>query len=222
VNGCHVHAVGWVLTTNALTLTPPEARELAELWRNLVRMRPQDLRQVPPLRRLLFPRALSLSPSTENALATLVDRMAAQHPERFAGEALRHRRDHWARQAALGFPLSVLAAILVPQGWSLAGAVRRCVFDFFAPFPPSLARLSRLFRTLLGSGIENRANVRRNADITVIEHGRGVDLKPGDSETSEPLGRDVCHHGFVPATPARPDVHAWSLRSRNVLIQTAM
>ena len=128
MNGFHVHAVGWVLTANALALKPPEARELSGLWTHLVRMRAEDLRRVHPLLRLLVPRALPLSPSTREALVTLVERMVAQHPERFAGEALRQRRDHWARQAALGFLLSVLAAILVPKSWPLADTVAPTFF----------------------------------------------------------------------------------------------
>lgn len=128
MNGFHVHAVGWVLTANAFTLHPPEARELSELWAHLVRMRAEDLRRVHPLLRLLFPRTLPLSPSTREALATLVERMAAQHPERFGGEALRQRRNHWARQATLGFLLSVLAALLVPTSWPRAATVAPTFF----------------------------------------------------------------------------------------------
>ena len=123
-----MHAIGWILTTNAFRLKPPEAREVSELWTDLVRRRAEDLRQAHPLLRLLFPRPLPLSPSTREALATLVDRMAAQHPERFGREALRQRRDHWACQAALGFLLSVLAAVLVPKSWPLADTVAPTFF----------------------------------------------------------------------------------------------
>jgi hypothetical protein len=56
---------------------------------------------VHPVRRFLFPRGLPLSPSTRAVLATLVERMAA----------------------ALGFLLSVLAAIVVPKSWPLANTV---------------------------------------------------------------------------------------------------
>jgi hypothetical protein len=123
VNGFHVHAVGWILTANALSLTPPEARELSGLWTDLVRARAEDLRRAHPLVRLLVPRSLSLSQSTWEALATLVERMAAQHPERFAGEALRRRRDHWALQVVLDFLLGVLAATWLPKTWPFADAV---------------------------------------------------------------------------------------------------
>jgi hypothetical protein len=128
VNGFHVHALGWVLTANAFILKPSEAHELSELWTNLVRIRAEDLRQTYPLLRFLFPRSLPLSPSTREALATLVERMATQHPERFGAKALRQRRDHWAGQAALGILLSVLAAILVPKSWPLADSVAPTFF----------------------------------------------------------------------------------------------
>lgn len=128
VNGFHVHAIGWVLTANAFTLTPAEAHEVADLWTDLVRHRAEDLRQAHPLLRFLFPRSLPLSLATRAALATLVARMAAQHPERFSGAALRQRRNHWARQAALGFLLSGLAAILVPTSWPWAATVAPTFF----------------------------------------------------------------------------------------------
>jgi hypothetical protein len=123
VNGFHVHAIGWVLTANAFTLTPAEAHELTDLWTDLVRLRAEDLRQAPLLLHLLFPRSRPLSPATRAALATLVERMAAQHPERFGGAALRQRRNHWAHQAVLGLLLSGLAAILVPPSWPQAATV---------------------------------------------------------------------------------------------------
>jgi hypothetical protein len=123
VNGFHVHAIGWVLTANAFTLTPAEAHELTELWTDLVRLRADDLRQAYPLLRFLFPRSLPLSPATRAALVTLVERMTAQHPERFGNEELRRRRNHWARQAVLGFLLSGLAGILVPTSWPQAAPV---------------------------------------------------------------------------------------------------
>jgi hypothetical protein len=119
VNGFHVHAVGWVLTANAFTLTPAEAHELTDLWTNLVRLRNEDLRQAHPLLQFLLPRRLPLSPSTQAALAMLVARMAAQHPERFSSAALRQRRNHWACQAGLGFLLTVLLAVVVPKSWPL-------------------------------------------------------------------------------------------------------
>ncbi len=128
MNGFHVHALGWVLTANAFILKPSEAHELSELWTNLVRIRAEDLRQAHPLLRFLFPRSLPLSQTTLEALGTLVERMVAQHPERFGGEALRQRRDHWARQAVLGVLLSVLAAILVPKSWPLADTVAPTFF----------------------------------------------------------------------------------------------
>ena len=128
MNGFHVHAIGWVLTANAFTLTPAEAHELTDLWTDLVRLRAEDLRQAPLLLHLLFPRSLPLSPATRAALATLVARMAAQHPERFSSAALRQRRNHWAGQAALGFLLSGLAAILVPTSWPRAATVAPTFF----------------------------------------------------------------------------------------------
>jgi len=128
VNGFHVQAVGWVLTANAFTLTPAEAHELTDLWKDLVRLRAEDLRQAPLLLQLLFPRSLPLAPATRAALATLVERMAAQHPERFAGAALRQRRNRWARQAVLGLLLSGLAAILVPPSWPQAATVAPTFF----------------------------------------------------------------------------------------------
>jgi hypothetical protein len=128
VNGFHVHAIGWVLAANALTLTPAEAHEVTDLWTALVRRRAEDLRQAPLLLQFLFPRSLPLSPATQAALATLVETVVAQHPERFGTEALRQRRNHWARQVALGFLLTVLTAILVPQGWQWAAAVAPTFF----------------------------------------------------------------------------------------------
>ncbi len=128
MNGFHVHAIGWVLTVNAFALTPAEAHELTDLWTDLVRLRAEDLRQAPLLLHLLFPRSLPLSPATRAALATLAARMAAQHPERFSGAALRQRRNHWAGQAALGFLLSGLAAILVPTSWPRAATVAPTFF----------------------------------------------------------------------------------------------
>jgi hypothetical protein len=120
VNGFHVHAVGWVLMANGCAFTPAEAREVSDLWTDLVRHRAEDLRQAPLLLHLLFPRSIPLSPATRVALATVVARMAAQHPERFGGVALRQRRNHWVGQAALGLLLSGLAAILVPVSWPWA------------------------------------------------------------------------------------------------------
>jgi hypothetical protein len=128
VNGFHVHAIGWVLTANAFTLTPAEAHELTELWTDLVRLRADDLRQAPLLLQLLFPRSLPLSRATRVALATLAARMAAQHPERFSSAALLQRRNHWARQVVLGFLLSGLAAILVPPSWPWAATVAPTFF----------------------------------------------------------------------------------------------
>jgi hypothetical protein len=128
VNGFHVHAIGWVLVANAFTLPPAGAHELSDLWTDLVRLRTEDLRQAPMLLHLLFPRSLPLSLATRAALATLVERMAAHHPERFGAEALRQRRNHWARQAALGFLLSGLAALLVPPSWPWAAMVAPTFF----------------------------------------------------------------------------------------------
>ena len=128
MNGFHVHAIGWILTANAFTLTPAEAHELTDLWTDLVRLRAEELRQAHPLLRFLFPRSLPLSPATRAALATLVAPMAAQHPERFSGAALRQRRNHWAHQAALGFLLSGLAAILVPTSWPRAATMAPTFF----------------------------------------------------------------------------------------------
>jgi hypothetical protein len=122
MNGFHVHAIGWVLITNAFILTPAEAHELTDLWTDLVRRRTADLRQAPLLLHVLFPRSLPLAPATRSALATLVARMVAQHPERFGEAALRRRRNHWAGQAALGVVLSGLTALLVPTSWTWAAA----------------------------------------------------------------------------------------------------
>jgi hypothetical protein len=123
VNGFHVQAVGWVLTVNAFTLSPPEAEELSGLWTDLVRIRAEDVRLAHPLFRCLFLRSLPLSPSARDALAMLVGRMVAQHPERFGPDALRQRRDHWARHVALGFLLTAFTAILLPQSWPFAETV---------------------------------------------------------------------------------------------------
>jgi hypothetical protein len=120
VNGFHVDAIGWVLTADMFNLSPAEAHELADLWTTLVRTRAEDQRQAYPLLRFLFPRSLPLAPATRMALATLATRMAAQHPERFSAEALRQRRNRWARQVALGLLLSGLAALLVPTSWPRA------------------------------------------------------------------------------------------------------
>lgn len=128
MNGFHVQAVGWVLVANARVLTPAEAQELSDLWMDLVRTRADDLRQTYPLLRWLLPRSLPLSPATRAALATLVARMAAQHPERFSDTALRQRRNHWVRQVMLGVLLSGLAAALVPPSWPQATAVAPTFF----------------------------------------------------------------------------------------------
>lgn len=128
MNGFHVHAVGWILAANTLALRPSEACEVSDLWTDLVRARAEELRRANPLRRLLFPRSLPLAPSTLAALTALVERMAAQHPERFSREALRRRRDHWALQAALGVLFSVLAATLLPKPWPLADTVAPTFF----------------------------------------------------------------------------------------------
>jgi len=120
VNGFHVHAVGWVLVANPRALRPTEAPEVSALWTAVVQARAEDLRRTHLLRRFLFPRSLPLSPSTLAALTVLVAWLVAHHPERFSGEALRRRRDHWTRQAALGFLFSILAATLLPKTWPLA------------------------------------------------------------------------------------------------------
>jgi hypothetical protein len=123
MNGFHVHAIGWVLVANAYILTPAEARELTDLWTDLVRRRAADLRQAPLLLHLLFPRSLPLAPATRAALAKLVAHMVSQHPERFGDAALRQRRNHWAGQAMLGFLLSGLTALLLPIHWTWAAPV---------------------------------------------------------------------------------------------------
>ena len=128
MNGFHVHAIGWVLIANARVLAPAEARELTDLWTDLVRRRAADLRHAPLLLHVLFPRSLPLAPATRSALATLVARMVAQHPERFGDAALRQRRNHWAGQAALGVLLSGLAALLVPTSWAWASPVAPTFF----------------------------------------------------------------------------------------------
>lgn len=128
MNGFHVHAIGWVLITNAFILTPAEAHELTDLWTDLVRRHNADLRQAPLLLHMLFPRSLPLAPTTRAALATLVARMVAQHPERFGDAALRQRRNHWAGQAALGVLLSGLTALLVPTIWTWAAPLAPTFF----------------------------------------------------------------------------------------------
>ncbi len=128
MNGFHVHAIGWVLTANTFALTAIEARELADLWTALVRSRAEDLRQTPILLQFLFPRSVPLTPDTRAALASLVARMAAQHPERFSAEALRQRRNHWAGQAGFGLLLSGLTAVLLPADWGWAATVAPTFF----------------------------------------------------------------------------------------------
>ncbi len=128
MNGFHVHAIGWVLMANAFTLTPAEGQELTDLWTTLVRRHAEDLCQADPLLRFLFPRSLPLSPAAQMALATLVERMVAQHPERFSEAGLRERRNHWARQVVLGFLLSTLAAMLVPTSWPQAAPLAPTFF----------------------------------------------------------------------------------------------
>jgi hypothetical protein len=49
--------------------------------------------------------------------------MAVQHPERFGSAALRQRRNHWVRQAVLGFVLTNPSALLVPPSWTQAAVV---------------------------------------------------------------------------------------------------
>lgn len=128
MNGFHVHAIGWVLIGNARALTPLEARELTDLWTDVVHRRAADLREAPFLLHLLFPRSLPLAPATRTALATLVARMVAQHPERFADAALRRRRNHWAGQVALGLLLSVLTTAVVPTSWTWAAPLAATFF----------------------------------------------------------------------------------------------
>ncbi len=128
MNGFHVHAIGWVLMANARVLTQAEARDLTDLWTEVVRRRAADLRQAPFLLHVLFPRSLPLTPATRTALATLVARMAAQHPERFGDAALRRRRNHWAGQVVLGVLLSGLAAVVVPTAWAWAAPLAAAFF----------------------------------------------------------------------------------------------
>ena len=128
MNGFHVHAIGWVLTANAFTLEPAEAHELSDLWTHLVRTRAEDLRKAYPLLHWFFPRSLPLSPATTAALVALVARITAQHPDRFSAEALRQRRNHWAREVALGILLSGMAAVLVPPRWPQATMVAPTFF----------------------------------------------------------------------------------------------
>ena len=74
------------------------------------------------------------APATQAALATLVVRMAAQHPERFGGAALRQRRNHWAGQAVLGCLLSGLTAILMrPTSRAQDGSRRTSPLDATMP-----------------------------------------------------------------------------------------
>jgi hypothetical protein len=128
VNGFHVNAVGWILTLNVFALGHPEAGGLAGLWTDLVHTRREDTRSAHPLRRLLQPRSTPLSEKALGAFATLVDRMASLHPERFGCDALRRRRDQWALQAALGFLLWFLTATLLLKTWPFADQI---VLAFF-------------------------------------------------------------------------------------------
>lgn len=128
MNGFHVNAVGWILTLNVFALGHPEAGELAGLWTDLVHTRREDTRSAHPLRRLLQPRSTPLSEKALGAFATLVDRMASLHPERFGCDALRRRRDQWALQAALGFLLWFLTATLLLKTWPFADQI---VLAFF-------------------------------------------------------------------------------------------
>ncbi len=128
MNGFHVHAIGWVLTANMFTLTSAEAHDLAEAWADLVRIRAEDLRRAHPLLRWLLPRSLPLAPATHAALAALVARMTAQHPDRFGTVALRKRRNHWACQVALGVLLSAVTTRLVPTSWPWAAPLAPTFF----------------------------------------------------------------------------------------------
>lgn len=128
MTGFHVHAIGWVLIANARVLTPAEAREVTDLWNDVVRRRAADLHDAPLLLHLFFPRSLPLAPATRAALATLVARMVAQHPERFGDSALRRRRNRWAGQVVLGVLLSALATVVVPTDWTWAAPLAGTFF----------------------------------------------------------------------------------------------
>lgn len=165
VNGFHVHAIGWVLTANMFTLTPAEAHELADLWTALVRCRAEDLRRASPLLHCLFPRSLPLAPATRMALATLAGRMAAQHPERFSAEALRHRRNHWARQLALGILLTALAAVLVPTSWPRAALLAPTFLLMACACVVPTVMLWRAARVVRECSTQGRASWRLPRDL---------------------------------------------------------
>ena len=128
VNGFHVHAVGWVLTANAFSLKPPEARELSLLWDDLLRDRADDLARAPLLARLLVPRSIPLSEDATKTFAALLERMAALYPERFGVDALRSRRNSWGLQAILGFVACGLARTFLPDAWPLVDAIVPTLF----------------------------------------------------------------------------------------------
>ncbi len=128
MNGFHVQAVGWVLTFNAFALDRQEAQELSGLWTALLRARAEDKRRVHLALRVLQPRSIPLSETSMGAFADLVGRMATLHPERFSGDALRRRRNHWALQIVIGLLLAFLAAMILPMGSPGAGAVVAMLF----------------------------------------------------------------------------------------------
>jgi hypothetical protein len=143
VNGFHVNAVGWILTCNALTLSPSEARELAGLWTDLVQVRHEDICKAHPLLHLMLPRSIPLSGRALGAFAVLVNRMACLRPERFGCDALRRRRRHWTLQMAVTFLLCFLAATLLPKAWPLVDEIVLTLFVMGCVFGVSTITLWR-------------------------------------------------------------------------------
>ncbi len=128
MNGFHVQAVGWVLTFNGFALNRQEAQELSGLWSALLQARGEDKSTTHPLFRLLMPRSIPLSEASLMALANLMNRMSALHPERFREDALRRRRNHWMLQVVVGLLLALLAVNVLPSGSPGAGAVVSMLF----------------------------------------------------------------------------------------------
>jgi hypothetical protein len=194
VNGFHVHAVGWILTANALALRPPEAHELSSLWADLLRARAEDLRRVHLLLRLLFPRSLPLSLATQEALATLVGRMTEQHPERFGFEALRRRRDLWALQVVFDFLFSVLAATWFPRGWPFVDAIAPVLFLMGCG---SLVPTLTLWRA---AAAVHRCSTHRPASWSLL---RSLSTRAGEARPASALPVPRIGRGPVPGSVER-------------------
>ena len=138
-DGFDVNAVGWVLALNARVLSQQERRELYFLWTDLLHAQTEDKSKVHPLIRLLLPRSIKLSEEGMRLFANLVDRMAALHPERFGGDALRGRRNGWMLQLAFGSLSCYLAANFLPNSFPLFGEVVLTLLVMsFACLPPTV------------------------------------------------------------------------------------